>query len=304
MALVTVLGANGVQGLAQIRQLRNAGYQLRGISRHQSETLAAMTDVEFRAADIFDETTLPAAFEGSDAVFINHPVAFRTERPGMLAAVGRAAKAVGVARVVWNTASWIPDRPGDAFSYVTATDGVNALFRSGVPATVFGSVLFMDNLQTGFARQFIVEEDRFHYPHQPQMLANWISLDDVAKYMIAALARPDLEGAWMNIGGPERLGPQRVAEILSDAAGRTIRYDPASPEAFGWTLANALGDGVPQERKQAFADYIRDFYVYNNTAPTRPFQVNVDAVRERMPEVELETMAEWARRQDWSKPAG
>ena len=63
--------------------------------------------------------------------------------------------------MVWNTSSWIPDKPGDPFTYGGNTQGINALWRSGAPGTVFGSVLFMDNLLTGWARPFIVNEGRY-----------------------------------------------------------------------------------------------------------------------------------------------
>jgi uncharacterized protein YbjT (DUF2867 family) len=297
--LVSVIGASGAQGSAQVRQLLAAGYRVRGIARHSSDTFSAFGDVEFRSADIFDPPSLVAALEGSDAVFVNTPVPHRLERAQMVTNCGNAARTVGVKRLVWNTATWIPDRPGDPYTYGVNTQAVNALFRTGVPATVFGAVLFMDNLQSGFARQYIVDEDRFHYPHAPHMRANWISLDDVGRIMVASLDRPDLEGAWMNIGGPEALGPHQVADILSDAIGRPIRYDPASPQDFGATLASALGPAVSDERRAALAKDICDFYVYNNDAPTRPFQVNVEAMLERLP-MRLETMREWAARQDWS----
>ncbi|HKY82387.1 MAG TPA: NmrA family NAD(P)-binding protein [Sphingobium sp.] len=295
MTLVSVLGGSGDQGSAQVRQLQAAGYRVRIVSRHAVEG----SGLDWRAADIFDEASLAAAFADSDAVFANTPVSHRLERPRMIGNIGRAAQAAGVKRLVWNTATWIPDRPGDPGTYGINTTAINLLFRTGVPATIFGGVLFMDNLQSGFARRFIVEEGRFHYPHAPHMRANWISLDDVARIMVAALDRPDLEGAWMNIGGPEALGPQQVADILSEAIGRPIRYDPATPEQFGRTLAEALGPSTSPEARAAMAADIRDFYVYNNEAPTRPFQVNVDAMLERMP-MRLETMREWAARQDWS----
>ncbi|HKT78328.1 MAG TPA: NmrA family NAD(P)-binding protein [Sphingobium sp.] len=293
--LVSVLGGSGDQGSAQVRQLLAAGHAVRLVSRTRPEGCA----LDWRGADIFDEPSLTAAFAGSDALFANTPVPHRLERPRMMGHIGRAAQAAGVRRLVWNTATWIPDRPGDPGTYGINTAAINILFRTGVPATVFGAVLFMDNLQTGFARRFIVEEGRFHYPHAPHMRANWISLDDVARIMIAALDRPDLEGAWMNIGGPQALGPQQVAEILSDVIGRPIRYDPATPEQFGRTLADALGSSATPEKRAAMAQDMRDFYIYNNDAPTRPFQVNVEAMLERLP-MRLETMREWAARQDWS----
>ena len=42
--------------------------------------------------------------------------------------------------MVWNTSSWIPDRPGEAFNYVSNTAGINALWRSGAPATGISTV--------------------------------------------------------------------------------------------------------------------------------------------------------------------
>ena len=301
MGLISVVGANGVQGLAQIRQALAAGHEVRAISRHRSETLDTLfPDVDFRPADLLDEASLQPAFEGSDYILVNHPVPLRPHRVEMLSAIGRAAKALKVRRVVYNTATWIPDRPGDPFSYGDNTAIINALFRTGAPATVFGSVLFMDNLQTNWAKRHIVDENRFHYPHGPSLRANWISLDDVGKVMVHSLDRPDFEGSWMNIGGPERLSPMQVCEILSQACGRTIHYDPATPEEFGAMLAAGLGDAVPAPRKQVFADYIWDFYVYNNSAPTKPFEVDFAQVQNRLPDIQFETMAQWASRQDWS----
>ena len=299
MALIGVVGANGVQGMAQVRQAHAAGHHVRAISRSRSERLTrAFPDADFHAADLLQEHSLAPAFQGCDHLLVNLSVPLRSRGVELLTAIGHAARTAGVGRLVYNTATWIPERPGDPFSYGNNTRMINALFRTGVPATVFGSVLFMDNLQTSWAKHYIVNEDRFHYPHSPSMRANWISLDDVGKIMVHALERPDLEGAWLNIGGPERLSPQQVCAILSEVAGREIRYDPATPEQFGAMLAQGLAAAVPATERQAFADYIRDFYIYNNTAPTRPFEVDFEHVQRRLP-LRFETMREWAARQDW-----
>ena len=185
--------------------------------------------------------------------------------------VGAAAAALDVKRVVWNTSSWIPDKPGDAFTYAGNTKGINALWRSGAPGTVFGSVLFMDNLLTNWARPFIVSEGRYVYPHNPELEANWISLDDVAKFMLASLERPDMEGAWLNIGGPELMRGPQVSKVLSDTLGKPIKYDPCTPAEFGRYLVEAAGDGMPAAMREDFAKGIEAFYEYNNTAPTKPF---------------------------------
>ena len=304
MALVSVIGATGRQGLAQIRQLVAAGHKVRALSRDENPNLGMTNaDIETRQIDLYEPATFIPALEGSEAVFYNHPLQLRDERAALAGVIGKACADVGAKRFVWNTSSWIPDKPGDPFSYAGNTAGINALWRSGVPATVFGSVLFMDNLLTNWARPFIVHESRYVYPHQPHLAANWISLDDVGKIMVAALERPDLEGAWMNIGGPERLYPPQVAEILSETSGRPIKYDPCTPEEFGDYLVEALGDSMPEEQRAPYSAGIAAFYQYNNNSPTKPFEVDTDHMQARLPEIEFETLRDWCKRQDWSDGA-
>jgi uncharacterized protein YbjT (DUF2867 family) len=306
MALITVIGASGRQGLAQVRQALNAGYDVRALSRQSDPfagyDIAGIDRVEIRPIDLYDTATYHAALEGSDYVFYTHPLQARADRAVLVGQVGAAAAALGIKRVVWNTSSWIPDKPGDAFTYSENTSGINALWRSGAPGTVFGSVLFMDNLLTNWARPFIVDEGRYVYPHSPELEANWISLDDVARFMLAALDRPDMEGAWINIGGPERLRGKQVAAILSDTLGHEIRYDPCTPQEFGRYLVQAAGDDMPEAAREPFAQGIAAFYDYNNAAPTKPFAVDMDHVYDRFPELagKLEPMRDWAGRQDWS----
>ena len=307
MALITVVGASGRQGMAQVRQGLAAGYDVRALSRHEDPFAGAKIDgverVEVRPIDLYEPETYTAAFEGSDYIFYTHPLQARADRAVLVGEVGKAGVAAGVKRVVWNTSSWIPDKPGDAHTYAGNTAGINALWRSGAPGTVFGSVLFMDNLLTNWARPFIVNEGRYVYPHNPALEANWISLDDVAKFMLASIERPDMEGAWVNIGGPERLRGKQVAEVLANTLKKPIKYDPCTPQEFGDYLVKAAGEDMPTEMRKDFSAGIAAFYDYNNTAPTTPFAVDMDHVYERFPELEgkLEPLQAWTDRQDWSE---
>jgi uncharacterized protein YbjT (DUF2867 family) len=299
MALVAVFGASGRQGLAQVRQLKAAGHDVRAISRRADPFYGEdMGKVEIVPADLYDEESCVEALQGADAAFYTHPLRAREDRVELVARVGRAAKRAGVKRVVWNTSSWIPDKAGDPFTYGNNTRGINALWRTGVGATVFGSVLFMDNLLTNWAFPFIVNEGRYVYPHKPDLECSWISLDDVAKFMIASIDRPDLEGAWLNIGGPQILKPPQVAGLLSKAVGREIRYDPSTPQQFGKHLANAYGDEMSDAERAVIEPSIAAFYEFNNNSPLKPFKVDMGPVLERIP-IELETMETWAARQEW-----
>ncbi len=304
MPLISVVGASGRQGLAQVAQLLAAGYQVRAISRRADAMHSTpFPDVEVRVADLFEPATLAPAFDGSDAIFFNHPVQARAQRADLAEAIGKAGKAVGVRRVVWSTSSWIPDRPGDPFTYGWNTEGINRLWRTGVPATVFGSVLFMDNLLTNWVRPKLLREGVFVYPHGPKLRANWISLDDVARIMILSLDRPDFEGSWMNIGGPEAMQGPDVAAALSVALGREIAFRYSAPAEFGDELAAAFGNAMPSDRREQFARDIEAFYVYNNESPTRPFEVDSAYQASRLPGFVPERLIDWACRQDWSDAA-
>jgi uncharacterized protein YbjT (DUF2867 family) len=301
MSTVSVVGATGRQGLAQINQLLKQGYDVRALSRSKSPNLGEFTDrVHSRYLDIEDESTIEDAVDGSQFVFYNHPLNLNSKREQLCTNLGNACKNVGVERLVWNTASWIPDRPGNSHTYTGNTRGINALWATGVPSTVFGAVLFMDNLLTDWARPMLMNEKRYIYPHAPDIGANWISLDDVAKIMMASLDRPDMVGSWLNIGGPERLTGAEVAATLSTVLGFELDYDPCTPEEFADLLVAAMGDSVPEENRKGFASYISEVYHYNNNAPTTPFSVNTEYMLERLPEIKLETFASWARKQDWS----
>ncbi|MEO9461979.1 MAG: NmrA family NAD(P)-binding protein [Marinomonas sp.] len=307
MALITVIGASGRQGMAQVDQALKAGYDVRAISRQPDPFAGSKIEgadtVEIRPMDLYDSSTFAEALEGTDYVFYTHPLQARADRAVLVGELGKAAAEANVKRLVWNTSSWIPDKPGDPHTYGGNTQGINALWRSGCPGTVFGSVLFMDNLLTNWARPWIMNEGRYVYPHASHLAANWISLDDVAKFMLASLDRPDMEGAWLNIGGPERLKGPQVAGYLTDALGKDIKYDPCTPEEFGRYLVDAAGDSMPAEMRDDFAKGIQEFYEYNNEAPTKPFEVDMEHVYERFPELDgkLETLGDWTKRQDWGE---
>lgn len=304
MSTVSVIGASGRQGLAQIKRLLKTGYEVRALSRNARSIMGGMAqDVDIRCMDMQDEASLVSAIEGSNYVFYNQPLQMNHQRVELAERVGRACKNANISRLIWNTSSWIPERPGDPFTYANNTIAINKLWALGIPATVFGSVLFMDNLLTDWARPSLIKDRRYIYPHAPHVEANWISLDDVAKIMVASLDRPDMIGAWMNIGGPEKLTGPMVAKTLSEVFGFELNYDPCTPEQFAETLAEVLGYTMEPEARKVFLAYFSDFYHYNNTSPTKPFYVNTEYMLERLPEVKLETMREWAERQDWSDHA-
>ena len=299
MGFVTVFGASGRQGLAQVRKLVKAGKHVRAISRRADPFYGErFSNTEVVAADLDDEPSLARAVDGAEAVFFTRPLIQTSDPIERIRRVGRVSKAAGVKRIVFNPSLWVPEAPIGQATYDIAVKMETAFAESGVPLTVFRAVLFMDNLLTNWARPHIVNEGRYVYPHRKSLAANWICLDDVAKFMIASLDRPDLEGARITIGGPEALVPEEVAQILSETLGRPVRYTPCTPEAFAGNLVKAFGDAFPAAMRGPTEARIAEFYHFNNGEAFNPFAVDMAPVLKRIP-IEMETMRDWAKRQDW-----
>ena len=72
MTLVTVLSASGRPGLAQVRQLLKAGYQVRGTTRN-TERLSQFDNIEIVSADYNDPDSVYEACLGADSVFYTRP---------------------------------------------------------------------------------------------------------------------------------------------------------------------------------------------------------------------------------------
>ena len=310
MTLVTVLSASGRPGLAQVRQLIKAGYDVRATTRDPSR-LKQFDNIEIFRADYNDPDSIYEACLGADTVFYTRP-SFEESHKALdfAATVGSSAKRANVRRLIYNTCCWgPPDELGEVGQ--AGYDGVklmiNTLMQGGVQTTTFQPVLFMDNLLTDWARKDIKKNDIYTYPHNPNLEASWICLDDVAKFMIAAIDRDDLIGRRINIGGPEVFTPPRVADLLSGHFGRPILYKELGLEDFSNRLydiffADTDEDqrGGRSENRQAFIDSMSDFYSFNNISEHRPFKVDMEPVLKEIP-IRLTPFSEWISQQDWNE---
>jgi len=297
MRLITVFGASGRQGLAQVRQLVNSGFAVRAISRSADPFYGEkFENTTLMAADLDDAESVGRAVAGTDGVFLNCPLMSSRQGITRVQTVGRLAAEAGVPRVVLHVPLWLPPEPVGEPGYDNGREVAQAFLRSHPAATVFGGVIFMDNMLTDWAFPGIVTRGEYRYPHNPELQCNWISLDDVARFMVAALDRPDLAGEAFTIGGPERLKPPQVAEILSEVLGKPIRYIPYTPREYGAKLADSFG--LTGEAHEVTTRTFEDFYMFNNFSPLKPFAVDMAPVLERIP-LRLETLKEWASRQEW-----
>jgi uncharacterized protein YbjT (DUF2867 family) len=297
---IAVFGASGRIGQAQVRQLLRHGHQPVAVTRN-----AAILDrPDFAGArvihgDFSDRSSIRAVLEQVDAVFAQLPsFASPSDKVDYARNLVDAATEVKLRHLIFNTTMWSPDKPPCGEPHYDHGRLVEDIFlNSTVPVTVVLPVLFMDNLVSRLVKPAIVEDGVYRYVQRPGLLANIISLDDVARYMMALLDRPDLIGQRIVLGGPERLSVEEMVEIVSEAVGRSLGFEYLPGKEFGeyFFRKNYPHFGTDPAPMMAFFD---SFYTFNNYSPVKPFEVDLDKLNALIP-LRATTMREWAAGQDW-----
>ncbi|EFC86811.1 NmrA family protein [Parafrankia sp. EUN1f] len=256
-------------------------------------------DADVVAADYADLDSLQRAVSGADAIFYSPASVDRDSALRQSEHVIAAAQSSGAGVVVLNSKMWAPDRPCGEPRYDLVLEIENLFAGAGLPVVTFRPVLFMDNLLTRFAKPALALEGVYRYCQRPDMRADWMSMDDLAKFMVAALDRPDLHGKRICLGGPQTLGIDEILAVLSRVMGKPLRYEYVTPYEFGLLAHAALGYDERDRPKAVSAAFFDSFYSFNNNSPHQPFRVDVASVLREIP-ISMETFEEWAERQDWT----
>lgn len=297
---VAVFGASGRQGQAQVRRLVAEGHRARAVTR-TAGLLTDLNDVEVRPADYADVDSLVAACTGVDAAFFQPPMDSPPEQTLSYAANLAAAFAEAeLPHLVFSPTMWLPEAPIGQPLYDLMLGVHDTLAAHDIPMTVLCPTIFMDNWLARFAKPALVNEHVYRYPHRADFLMSPISLDDMAKFMVAALGREDLVGRRLRVAGPETLNPPRIAEALAAAMGVEVRHEYLTPRAFGEYLYTFMGIAETGISQDDYGGFIESYYEFNMTSPERPFAFDVSETLPLLPVEGLETFREWAARQDWT----
>lgn len=294
---VLVLGASADQGVPLVGALLAAGHEVTaGARRGDAMATTPFPDLPTVSADIGDSASLKAAFAGQDALAFHLPFEFDRARAAAYGqAIGTAAKAAGVGTIVFNTACFVADRDLDLSAHDGRRDIEAALQASGARCCFVEPVVFMDNMIRVWSKPSIAQRGIFAYPAAPTLRINWVCLDDVAAAMVAALERPDAP-PHLPLGGPEALVGDEVAERLSAALGRPIRFLSLAPGEFAARMSE-LVTGSREIQPHSIYDGMAKFYSWYNNQPVSPLIVDpAPAARLGLTPTPL---VEWAKRQDW-----
>ena len=242
--MILVTGATGTTGGELVRLLAEADAPVRALVRSPEKAASIQRlGVETAVGDFEQPDTLDAAMAGCDHLFLLSPPS--PHQPEQERNAIDAAKRAGVGHVVaLSVLGASPDAPVAFARWHGEID--RHLAESGLPHTLLLPSGFMQNFLA--SAQYVADQGVL-YGMTGETRVSYIDTRDVAAVAAQVLTSPGHQGKAYTLTGPEALSGDEVAERLSAATGRQVRYVDLPPDVFGQGLAGAgmpgwLVDGV------------------------------------------------------------
>jgi uncharacterized protein YbjT (DUF2867 family) len=232
---ILVIGGTGRVGSAAIDTLLGSGASVRCLSHSQEKLAALPSAVEHAFADLDDPATLPAAFEGVDAVLLSLAVHPNEEARGLSAL--DAALGAGVSKIVHISLNHYPGAAERVF-YQAKQEIERRLRQSDLVSTIIRSANFYQSDST--LKAYIVESG-IYPPPIGHVGVNRIDSRDVGHAAAMALTTDAYDGQEAELYGAMTFTGESVADVYSQALGRPVRYMGDDIEAWADLNGPRLG---------------------------------------------------------------
>ncbi|MFF4713328.1 NAD(P)H-binding protein [Streptomyces eurythermus] len=224
-----VIGATGTTGGRTAARLTAAGHRVRAASRRAAPVPGAQP-VRF---DWYDPGTFDGALDGADRVYLVPPLGDPDPAAVMLPFL-RRARAAGVRRAVLLGSSAIPaDGPG-----------VGAVHRALPELFDEWAVLrpswFMQNFTGSHMHARSIREHGVIHTAAGNGRVGFVDADDIAAVAVHALTDDRAPGTDLVLTGPQVLGHDDIAAIVSEVTGRPVTHRPLTYERMRDRLAGEL----------------------------------------------------------------
>lgn len=221
-AQILVTGATGNVGSALIRTLLQRGVPVRAAGSDTRRLEAcARQGAETVVLDFCSPDTFRAALDGCTGLFLLRPPALSRMRRTLLPFVD-VARSLGVKQVVFLSVQ------GADKNRLIPHHAVERALQTGPGGwTLLRPGFFAQNLGDAY-RWDIARDARLYLPAGTGRVA-FVDTRDLAEAAALCLLDPEAhQGQAYSLTGAQALSLQEVAQLLSDALGRPIRYEPAS----------------------------------------------------------------------------
>jgi uncharacterized protein YbjT (DUF2867 family) len=227
--LVLISGATGHQGGAILRELLQAGWRVRAMTRKPGSDAAkelAALGVETVEADLDDENSLRRALDGAwGAVGVQNTWEAGVEKEEEQGKrFARVAKDANVQHLLYQSVASAHRNTG--IPHFDNKWRIEQTVREpGFPSlTVIRPVYFMENLLGAWVKPYLDQSNTLAIGMKSDTKLQMIAVRDIGKYGLHAFERhQELNGRAIDIAGDELTGPE-MAEILSEVTGRDISF--------------------------------------------------------------------------------
>jgi uncharacterized protein YbjT (DUF2867 family) len=219
--MILITGATGTNGREIVKQLSDKGVKIRAMIRKRGDAkLPDTSNVEFVIGDFDDVASLNAALADVERAFLLSPSS--AEQVTRESNFIRAAKRAGVRHIVkFSILGAAPDSPSRLIRRHGEAEKI--LEDSAIAFTMLRPNYFMQNLL--WYVDDIKSQGVFYSSLPPKYKHSHVDARDNAAVAVAALTESGHESKIYHITGSETLTYQEVAEILSQAIGKKVRYD-------------------------------------------------------------------------------
>ncbi|UCC93469.1 MAG: SDR family oxidoreductase [Thermoplasmata archaeon] len=240
---INLIGGTGQLGRRVVAQLIEQGASPRDIivTGRDPERAEGMfvEGVTVRRGDYDDPESLMTAFEGSDVVLLIASLDAPEHRVGQHMNALRAARANGVKRVVFiSFATADPESKFEIAPFLLFAE--TATRQSGMEWTILRDGVYLDPVAEWVPD--LVEMGELPYPVRHGRVA-YISRDDLARAVAAALIQPGHEGKVYDLTGRDAITMDELARAISVATGRDVPFRSISDEEYAEICRR---DGIPE----------------------------------------------------------
>ncbi|MGV9820208.1 SDR family oxidoreductase [Nocardia xishanensis] len=243
---VAIAGASGQLGRLVVEELLRAGETPVAIVRDPQKVAdLAERGVDVRQAAYGDAAALDRALAGVDRLLLISGNEFG-ERVAQHTNVIRAAERAGVQLLAYTSIPGATENPLILAQEHRGTEAV--LAESTVPYTLLRNSWYWENYLGGLAHA--VESGVLHGAAGQGRVAG-ASRADYAAAAAHVLTTDGHEGRVYELGGDERLTYAELAQAISEAAGKPVRYENLAEADYAAVLERA---GLPAVYAKALAD--------------------------------------------------
>jgi uncharacterized protein YbjT (DUF2867 family) len=237
---ILITGATGNIGRELTKELSAQKISFRAMVRASKKNAGAIAELEgaeIVTGDFNDTKSLAYALEGMDRAFLLTNSSEQAE--DQQSAFVAVAESAGVKHIV-KLSQWAADKdsPVRFLRYHAAVE--NRIKESGIGYTFLRPNLFMQGLLA--FRDTIATQGKF-FAAAGDARISAVDVRDIAAVAAAAVTQDGHEGKTYDLTGPEALTHGDMAEKLSKAAGREIKYVDVPEEAMMEALLNV---GLPR----------------------------------------------------------